>query len=135
MQQTLDLTTLILDAWMYSGNDSALVARVPLMSAVVEFFANHWGNESTTLELYPTQALETWQVWCDVGHQLFAGHHHSRVLFFDTSSPPHQFLSVLSLQCGCVAKVPCQAHTRLMLNDMLNDGLSAAPSSASHTHQ
>ena len=84
MQQTLDLTTLILDAWMYSGNDSALVARVPLMSAVVEFFANHWGNESTTLELYPTQALETWQVWCDFGHLrccavfgLSAGHQHT----------------------------------------------------------
>ena len=33
---------------------------------------------------------------------------------------------MISFQRACFAEVPCQAHTRLLLNDTLNDGLSAA---------
>jgi hypothetical protein len=38
-----------------------VTALVPLITGVVDFFANHFGANSTTLSLFPTQSLETWQ--------------------------------------------------------------------------
>eukprot|EP01049_Picozoa_sp_SAG25_P010146 SAG25_NODE_1079_length_4095_cov_1.941191_3_plen_664_part_00 len=63
-QGSLDLSLMILDHWAYTGEVIPDFLAIPI--GVVEFYANLWGNATTSasggkMRFFPTQALETWQ--------------------------------------------------------------------------
>ena len=64
-QGALDLSLLALDHFAHTGNDTTLKATLPLIDAILHWFAQRWlGNPRDAngkIVLWPTQALETWQ--------------------------------------------------------------------------
>ena len=59
-----EVSLMILDHWLYTQNMTALQRFFPIVSATLDFFANHHKNRTAAGEMviWPTQALETY--WC-----------------------------------------------------------------------
>jgi len=57
-----EVSLMILDHWLYTQNMTALVRYFPVVSATLDFFANHHNNRTADGEMiiWPTQALETY---------------------------------------------------------------------------
>jgi hypothetical protein len=62
-QGSLDLSLFVLDHWAYTQNKTALAEYLPIIEAVVDFYAQHWPARDSNgkIIIYPTQAVETWQ--------------------------------------------------------------------------
>ena len=52
-----------LDLYAYTGNASRLSAALPLVDAILSYYAQRWPTtaEDGTMFMWPTQGLETWQ--------------------------------------------------------------------------
>lgn len=62
-QGALDMSLFALDLYAYTGNASRLSAALPLVDAILSYYAQRWPTtaEDGTMFMWPTQGLETWQ--------------------------------------------------------------------------
>ena len=63
VQGGLDLSTLVLDHYLYSANATTLQTYLPLVASVVSYYRQRWNQTDAQgkLVFWPTQAIETWQ--------------------------------------------------------------------------
>jgi len=53
---------MVLDAWRFTRNETALRRYLPIVVGIMEFYMNYAPAKSNSIIFYPTQALETY--WC-----------------------------------------------------------------------